>query len=378
MNDFKDQFKMLRDDLALSAEERAGIRDVLASLPLDAETPSVASPSPYVTFLPWQRSVLAFAVLLAVMVGGTTFAAEGALPGDTLYGVKLGLNERVERMTAIGTLAKAEVDVRHAEERIREVELLAAQGEEDTRDVREIADTVDAHIRLASDAAETLFDEGNPGDADLLATRIDSALSAHADILEAQAENEDEAGKRKLRALSVALSLAAKERVPEDDSTRGRGNDYYAKILAAREGEAKKRVETLTGALKSNGVPEESVAALEAERAAVEAEFEAARMRAAEGDTRDAAEEYGELGKRAYRAYALFTSAKRIADKTDKEVVVSLGGEADASTTEPPSEAEMMLMAEMAAPAEDSEMNAKRAVEEEEVPELRFLIRDRN
>jgi hypothetical protein len=385
-NDFKDQFKMLRDELALFPHERASIREALAKR-LASETPSRPVPSPFFSYFSFaQRSAFAFLALIAVALGGTAVAAEGALPGDTLYGVKVGLNERVERIASVGTLARAQVDVRHAEERIREVELLAAKDENDTREVAAIAKLIDEHIQRAGEAAEELAREGNDADADLVAARIDSALSAHADILEAQAENEEDEGRRRLRALSVALSVAAKERIPEEEKTKARTGDYYERIALAREAHVKRSVASLAKELKSDGVPEETIAALTEEHDALESALEDARMREAEGDYRDAAQMYETLAKRAYRALALVTSAKRIADHTDKEVIVDLKGEseAEADTAAPAlmmtGEAATMTAAEAtlltSTASEDENARMKRQAEDDG-PTLKFLIRKR-
>jgi len=371
MTNFKDQFKALRDDLTLTSEERTAMRSVLAALSLEESVVAPRPvPSPFVVFFAsWQRAAVAFLAVILVGVGGTGVAAEGALPGDTLYGIKVGLNEKLERAVALGTVAKAEVDVSHAEERIREVELLSVMGA-DRRNVEDITLAVDAHIERASEAARTLSREGDTAAADLLASHIESTLSAHADILEAQAENEDEGERRKLRALSVALSITADEQVPEEDRTAARTAEYYERMVAARKAQAEKSINALSDKLSDTDLPEESLAELSLEYTSLQTELEAAHILLTEGNLKDAEEAYDVLGERAYRAFALYSAAKRVADETDKEVVVSFSPELSEDAAV--SEAAVM----MTAVTEDVPlMKAKNT--EYDGPALRFFIRER-
>lgn len=69
------------------------------------------------------------ALLMALLIGGgTTFAAEGTLPGDTLYPVKVSFNEEVRSWIAVSHVAQADWDARRAERRLDEAEQLAAEG----------------------------------------------------------------------------------------------------------------------------------------------------------------------------------------------------------------------------------------------------------
>ena len=70
-----------------------------------------------------------FAFVLMLTVGaGTSFAAAEALPGDTLYSVKLKVNESVEGALALGTEAKVKLQSKKMARRLEEAEALAAAG----------------------------------------------------------------------------------------------------------------------------------------------------------------------------------------------------------------------------------------------------------
>jgi len=72
---------------------------------------------------------LAAALVLFLCVGvGTSYAAEGALPGDVLYPVKIHVNESVQGALAVSNEAKAQWNVTRASRRLAEAETLAQEG----------------------------------------------------------------------------------------------------------------------------------------------------------------------------------------------------------------------------------------------------------
>src|SRR3989344_3616455 len=57
-------------------------------------------------------SVIASLVIALMLGGGVSFAAEGSLPGDALYPVKVSVNEEVRGAITVGAEAKAEWEAR--------------------------------------------------------------------------------------------------------------------------------------------------------------------------------------------------------------------------------------------------------------------------
>jgi hypothetical protein len=68
----------------------------------------------------------AFAAALLI-VGGVSVAAEGSLPGDVLYPVKVSINERVVDLAAVSEKADVRWETKVAERRLDEVKKLADQ-----------------------------------------------------------------------------------------------------------------------------------------------------------------------------------------------------------------------------------------------------------
>lgn len=359
MNDLKNNFSYIKDDLALTREERALMRSELERVSMPSTNGAVLSP--YLFFTGPLRFAGAFAVLVIAALGGSSAFASAALPGDALYSVKIHLNENVERTLAPSPIAKAVVDIKHAEERLSEVELLAARGDAADTDIADVAEQVASAVASATDTAHDLANSGDEAEADSIHARISSTLLAHADILDAQAgslEDEDEDSGRSLRALSFAISATADvadASHEEDADTTDKNPAVAAEVALDREAQVQDLVKSLTDGLNDDGVPQESHDELLSELATIEADYGATRELVASEAYEDAAASYGKIGQRAYRALALLKSAKRINETTGKEVVITL--ENSTSSADEKEEAQAVLMktaASFAAPALDA------------------------
>src|SRR3989344_4890930 len=105
--------------------------------------------SPYV-FMSYHVRMSLAGLLLFVLAGtGTVSAAQGALPGDLLYPVKVSINEKVEVALAPTTAAKAEVQVRLAERRVDEARELSVRGRLDEKTAKILTDDFDEHSAQA-------------------------------------------------------------------------------------------------------------------------------------------------------------------------------------------------------------------------------------
>ena len=73
--------------------------------------------------------VVSFAFLFVFAFGiSTSQVAKESLPGDTLYPVKIHLNENLESLTAISSEASANIEAEHATIRLKEAEALELKG----------------------------------------------------------------------------------------------------------------------------------------------------------------------------------------------------------------------------------------------------------
>ena len=88
--------------------------------------------------------VLAMVVLLAG-AGGASFAAEGSVPGDLLYPVKIHVNESVRTVMLRHPEEKIAWEAERVERRMKEAEKLAARGALDAKKSAQLSTSVTKH-----------------------------------------------------------------------------------------------------------------------------------------------------------------------------------------------------------------------------------------
>jgi hypothetical protein len=184
MNNELNNLKQEAAKLMLSAQEKSAMKARIFGMPSPANVSPKQSPYFIFTYQFMQARVLApLAVLLVVFLGGSTAAAaQGALPGDALYPIKISFNEAVEVALATTPVAKAEVSAELAVRRVEEAEVLAARGELTPETGEKLASSFETHAENATELAGKVEAE-DPAAAASLRTKLDSSLSAHGEIL---------------------------------------------------------------------------------------------------------------------------------------------------------------------------------------------------
>lgn len=117
--------------VALSRAEKDAIRGRIESFMRENPAGGGMIPSPWVAgrFLVFMHKPVALAlIVLLALGGGTAYAAEGALPGDALYSVKVDIVEEAVAAVTISDEARVRWDVRRAERRLEEATALATAG----------------------------------------------------------------------------------------------------------------------------------------------------------------------------------------------------------------------------------------------------------
>ncbi len=106
--------------------------------------------------------------------GGTSIVAQSSLPGDALYPVKTGFNEKIGGAVRLTAATKAEWDSRLAETRLDEVaKLVAANRLND-----ETEEKLQAAFKLHADSAEKRLEEINKGGRSSVAATIAGEFEA--------------------------------------------------------------------------------------------------------------------------------------------------------------------------------------------------------
>jgi len=163
-----------------AAEKRAMFEHITASPARGA----VKSPWTVFSFNTWvmQHRVVsvAFAAILIVVLagGGVASASMSALPGDSLYAVKVSVVEPIRVALASTPVAKAEVQAQLADNRLKEAETLAAQGKLDDTKKNQIATLIDAHTEALSQALDQVS-QNSPAEANAISNSFEASAQAH-------------------------------------------------------------------------------------------------------------------------------------------------------------------------------------------------------
>lgn len=183
----------------LTAKERALIRARLSasmdSRPIWSERPVA---SPYVVRSSWFEAFrTSYATVAAILVmvagGGLTAVANGALPGEPLYAVKVKFNEQVAGMLAFTPEQRAEREADLAERRLMEAADLSVQGRLTTETRAQLETDIKGHL----ENVEREVGELSRADARAAVTvnsELESSLRVHEKMLAQLSARSHEAG----------------------------------------------------------------------------------------------------------------------------------------------------------------------------------------
>ena len=126
----------------MTPEEKAIMQSRLFNVPVE---------SPWVFSFQFvrARALAAMAVLVVFVGSSTAYAAQGTLPGDLLYPVKIHITEPVEVALAKTPEARANVEAGLAKRRVAEAQQLEADGRLDIVVSEEIEKNFDKHAARA-------------------------------------------------------------------------------------------------------------------------------------------------------------------------------------------------------------------------------------
>lgn len=123
-------------------------------------------------------------MVIVIGVGaGTSWAAEGALPGDALYAVKINVNENVRSALAFSPESRARLETQLAHHRVEEAVALATKGELTAERGASLAAHFEAHVAQSEGAAHTLESIGHHTAALTARAELDASLAADAQII---------------------------------------------------------------------------------------------------------------------------------------------------------------------------------------------------
>ncbi|HYF10301.1 MAG TPA: DUF5667 domain-containing protein [Candidatus Paceibacterota bacterium] len=180
--------------------------------------PRVKAPSPYLTQSPYafllSRTVLVpFLFMLLVIGGASAYAAEGALPGDLLYPIKVSVTEPVREVLAFSAEAKAAWHAEAVGRRLREAETLALRGELSAARSAEIEAEFDRHISMVETFLGAV-ESNSPLKAAEISARFAGSLAAYgSDLLRAGLKSVDIASRKETDSLAEHVKTKKAELV---------------------------------------------------------------------------------------------------------------------------------------------------------------------
>lgn len=217
-NNNKQNFIQRLNQIQLSATDRKRVRAELEAY-ADANKPTA---SPWIGVLSplqkLQKPALVVATLFFI-VGGISLAAEEALPGDSLYAVKLNINERVMGLASLNDISDAENESRITSRRIAELEELAARGVLNPDVSKRLTAAISQHTRSAREHIKAASEAGEISSALSLETELVSMLNTHGDILEQLGVKNDGSFATTTMTAATELRQLAQSKAEEDVTT---------------------------------------------------------------------------------------------------------------------------------------------------------------
>lgn len=175
-------------------------------------------------------------LIIALFIGGgTSFAAESALPGDILYPIKVSVNEEVRSFTAISNKAQSQWDARRAERRLEEAETLAVEGRFNAKTRADIESRFESHAEAFQKHAEKIETIQNARTSFEIHSNFEASLEAHEQVLVRIATE-------KANVREEVKSLLIEVRTRLNTTVKARSN-LQAKVSAEVNGEVKTAAE---------------------------------------------------------------------------------------------------------------------------------------
>lgn len=263
-------------------------------------------------FRPLQTVALVF-ILVLLSGGGISLAAEGTMPGDTLYPMKIEINERIRDWAAITSEADVEWETRRAERRLEEVEKLAAEGRLDAKTSADIENRLAVHAKEAADKIAALQNDNKTEAAADASSRFETTLTAHERILERVAVEHTEAGTNMqviLDNVRATASTVAQVRSNAEAELLGISKDSDTAANVRLRASAESRQKIAETALADIRIYVQSGTAVLDEQAKIRivSQIQAAEKVILEGKTHFEKEAYG-------KAFAAFQKSVRIAQE---------------------------------------------------------------
>lgn len=193
-----------------------------------------------------QRKFVPSVALLFVLVctGGVSLAAEGSLPGDALYSLKVNVNESVKSFVAVTPEAKAKFALEVTDKRLKEAAILSQSGKLNTQTGEIIKKQLNRQANQVKFQVASLVSTNNLRAAQEIAVNFESSLRAHELILERISDERAQVSSANIAQIDN-LIFALKTEIATTTASR---NDIQAReIVLAANTDNKAKIEVRLG-----------------------------------------------------------------------------------------------------------------------------------
>lgn len=183
LNNFLEKLNNVKGQIALSATRKQALKSKLLYLiDLREKTarPARAFFFPILRPMPIMAGVAVFVLLGA----GVSFGAEGAVPGDILYPIKVSVNEELVGVLKLTPAAKAQWEAARIERRLEEVNKLALADTTEDKDQEKLEARLEEHTNRVEGQIAVLEQKGNVQAAVNVASKVETSFRAHEQVLE--------------------------------------------------------------------------------------------------------------------------------------------------------------------------------------------------
>jgi len=166
------------ESIKMTQYEKNEMRQRLSNFAVDYK-PIV---SPYSSILLLSRKIMVSAFIAIISIGSLSqFASNDALPGDTLYPVKIA-HEKIRLAATNGEARKIDFEIRQTEKRIQEATQLAQEEKLDTETQEDIAEVIKGLTQKVKNHIEEVK-VNDPESALILNSELKSTIKANSDVL---------------------------------------------------------------------------------------------------------------------------------------------------------------------------------------------------
>lgn len=196
-----------------------------------------------------------FAVLIFVVMFGVSYAANNASPGDILYQIKVGVNEKVLGLLQVSDEAKAEYEVELAQLRLEEIERISAKEIVDDEVKENVNFLLDKHIEKIKEHSAKIESKNNPELSLKINSELEASFNAHKEILHEISEKNNTLSPQKAKAelldIDNRFNKVKKQRQESEQAFSSKNSSQIKEVAEGKIRSAEDKIEDVEKFIES-------------------------------------------------------------------------------------------------------------------------------